>query len=89
MVYLVRLILVLVLIQPLSTAAGYVLLGFGDMKCYAVIDVTRQVARTIISPLLIVLGFSVVGAVAGYVTAFAIGLAVSLMFIYRYYRRIK
>ncbi|MCS7096338.1 MAG: oligosaccharide flippase family protein [Nitrososphaerota archaeon] len=89
MAHLVRIALILVLIYPLSTAAGYALLGFGDMKGYAMIDVVRQAARAILSPLMIVLGFSVAGAVAGYVIAFAFGLAVGLTQTYRRCRRIK
>lgn len=89
MASLVRMTMILVLIQPLSVAAGCALLGFGDMKGYAIIDVVRQAFRATISPLLIVLGFSVAGAVAGYIVAFAAGLAISLTLIYNHYRQIK
>jgi O-antigen/teichoic acid export membrane protein len=50
MVQLVRITLVLVLIQPLTAAAGCTLLGFRDMKDYAIIDVIRQLVRTVVSP---------------------------------------
>lgn len=89
MTSLVRITLIIVLIYPLSTAAGYALLGFGDMKGYAMIDVIRQTIRAIASPLLIVLGLGVTGAVTGYVVAFTAGSAVSLTLVYRHYRRIK
>jgi len=49
MVQLVRITLVLVLIQPLATVAGCTLLGFGNMKDYAIIDVARQLVRTVVS----------------------------------------
>jgi O-antigen/teichoic acid export membrane protein len=89
MVQLVRITLILVLIQPLTTAAGCTLLGFGDMKDYAIIDVARQLVRTVVSPLLIVLGFSVLGAVAGYVIASTVGFIISLTLVYRRYRQVK
>jgi O-antigen/teichoic acid export membrane protein len=89
MVYLVRLTLILVVVQPLSTLMGYALLGFGDMKGYAVIDVVRQGLRAVVSPLLIVLGLSVQGAVAGYVIAFAAGFLTGLTMLYRHYRLVK
>jgi len=89
MVYLVRLTLILVVVQPLSTLMGYALLGFGDMKGYAVIDVVRQGFRAVVSPLLIVFGLSVQGAVAGYVIAFAAGFLTGLTLLYRHYRRVR
>ncbi|MCS7096849.1 MAG: oligosaccharide flippase family protein, partial [Nitrososphaerota archaeon] len=85
----VRITLILVLIYPLSTAAGCALLGFGDMKGYAMIDVARQAFRAIMSPLLVALGFSVLGAIAGYVAAFAVGFAASLILVYRHYMQVK
>lgn len=85
----VRITLILVMVYPLSTAIGYALLGFGDMKGYAMIDVVRQAFRALLSPLLVILGYSVAGAIAGYVIAFSIGFATGLILLYRHYRRLK
>jgi len=89
MVYLVRLTLILVVLQPLSTLMRSALLGFGDMRGYAMIDVVRQVFRAVVSPLLIVLGLSVEGAVAGYVIASIAGFLTSLTLLYRHYMRVR
>ncbi|MEM3464926.1 MAG: oligosaccharide flippase family protein [Candidatus Bathyarchaeia archaeon] len=86
---LVRITLFLLLFYPISAIAGGALLGFGDMKAYAIIDVVRQIFRLFLSPLLIVLGLGITGAVAGYVIAFSAGLALSLAFIYKNYTQIK
>jgi hypothetical protein len=83
MVYLVKLTLILVIIQSLSTLIGYALLGFGDMKGCAMMDVVRQAFRAVVSPLLIVLGLSVHGAVSGYVIAFTAGFLTGLALLYR------
>ncbi|MEM0253517.1 MAG: flippase [Candidatus Bathyarchaeia archaeon] len=85
----VRITLILVMVYPLSTAMGYALLGFGDMKGYAIIDVVRQAFRALLSPLLVILGYSVAGAITGYVIAFSIGFATGLILLYRHYRRLK
>ncbi|MEM2510839.1 MAG: oligosaccharide flippase family protein [Candidatus Methanomethylicia archaeon] len=86
---LVRLTLILILLQPLSSATGCALLGFGDVKKLAIIDVIRQAIRTIVSPLLIVLGFSVFGALVGYILAFMIGTIISLVLALRCSRSIE
>jgi O-antigen/teichoic acid export membrane protein len=53
---LVRLTLILVVVQPLATLVGYALLGFGDMRGSAMMEVVRQAFRAVLSPLLIVFG---------------------------------
>jgi len=89
MAYLVKLTLLLLIVQPSSTLIGCALLGFGDMKGCAMMDVVRQTVRVAVSPLLIVLGLSVQGAVVGYVAAFTVGFLAGLIMLYRRYMRIK
>jgi O-antigen/teichoic acid export membrane protein len=89
MVYLVRLTLVLVVVQPLFALVGYALLGFGDMRGSATMEVVRQASRAMLSPLLIVLGLSVPGALTGFVIAYIFGLLTGLTLLYRHYMRVR
>lgn len=76
---LVRLTLILIIIQSITIIIGNTLLGLGDMKGYAMIDVIRQIFRIILSPTLIILGLSVLGAIMGYIIAFIAGFITSLI----------
>ncbi|MEM1872814.1 MAG: oligosaccharide flippase family protein, partial [Candidatus Nezhaarchaeales archaeon] len=87
--YLTAMCMILILVQPISAAASNALLGFRDMRACAAIDVVRQALRALLSPLLVILGFSVAGAITGYVVAFSIGALTSLILLYRHYRRIR
>jgi O-antigen/teichoic acid export membrane protein len=89
MVYLVRLTLILVVVQPLFALVGYALLGFGDMRGSATMEVVRQASRAMLSPLLIVLGLSVPGALTGFVIAYIFGFLTGLTLLYRHYRRVR
>jgi O-antigen/teichoic acid export membrane protein len=80
--------ILLIIIQPTSTAICSALLGLGNMRGYALVDVIRQASRAVLSPLLVIIGLSVIGAVAGYVIAFAIGAAVASLLIYGHYRQL-
>jgi len=86
--YLTGISILLIIIQPVSTATCSALLGLGNMRGYALVDVIRQASRAVISPLLIIIGLSVVGAVMGYIIASAIGAAVASLLIYRHYRQL-
>ena len=87
--YLVKLTLLLLIVQPPSMLIGCALLGFGDMKGCAITDIIRQTIRALVSPLLIVLGLSVQGAVAGYVAASIAGFLACLTLLYKHYMRVR
>jgi len=86
--HLVRLTLILIVVQPISALLCSALLGLGDMRGYAAVDVVRQAVRASLSPLL-ALSFGVWGAVVGYVTAYVAGLLASLALFYRRYAKVR
>ncbi|MCS7140526.1 MAG: oligosaccharide flippase family protein [Nitrososphaerota archaeon] len=89
MAHLVAMMLILALAQPISTVAGSTLLGFGEIKKYAMIDVVRQAFRAVLGPMLLIMGFGILGAVVGNVLAYIAGAALSLVLVYHCYRQIK
>jgi O-antigen/teichoic acid export membrane protein len=53
------------------------------------INVIRQIFRIILSPTLIILGLSVLGAIIGYIIAFIVGFITSLILFYKHYLKFK
>lgn len=86
---LVSITLPLILFHSFSIAASYSLLGFNDMRSYVAVDILRQASRAILTPLLIILGFGVLGAVTGYVTAYMLSFLVGTLFIFRHYKMLN
>ncbi|MEM4487611.1 MAG: flippase [Desulfurococcaceae archaeon] len=79
---LVKIALPIVVLQSLFNVANSILLGFGDTKGCALTSVVLQSFRLIMAPVLVVLGLSVAGALAGNVIAYAVGVATSLLLVH-------
>lgn len=88
LVELAKVTLVLVVLQAGFVVASSVLLGFGDAKGNALMSVILQLFRALLAPLLVVLGFSVFGALVGNVLAYVAGLATGLLLVYGHYRKL-
>ena len=89
MLLLVSISIPLVFFQSFSAAAKCSLLGFNDMKNYAILDVVCQASRLLLGPTLILAGLSILGAFGGHVSAYMIVFILSVILIYRHYRRLK
>jgi len=86
--FLVKLASSLILFQAIYSTLSSVFIGLDKMQGSALIMNTQSIAKTTLSPLLVVLGFSVVGALMGHVASYIIaGLVGSLLFS-QYYKRL-
>ncbi|MFQ6081226.1 MAG: flippase [Candidatus Bathyarchaeia archaeon] len=84
--FLVRIASSLILFQTIFTTLNSAFIGLDRMDGSALIMNAQSVAKTTLSSLLVVLGFSVVGALAGHIAGYMIaGLAGGLIFS-RYYK---
>jgi len=86
----VRLASLLIVFQVIFTAANSALIGLGRMG-YASLMLTVQSAwKAIASPTLVLLGFSVVGAMIGHITGFAIAASLGVILLFaKSYRNIS
>lgn len=80
---LVRLTSALVVIQSMFRTANAVFLGLGRMGLAAAMMVIQSVTRAVISPLLILRGYRVSGAVAGHIISFLLVAVLSTLLILR------
>lgn len=69
---------VLVIFQALFETLNSIFIGLDEMQNNAFSSAIRAVSKVLLSPVLIFLGFSIVGAVAGHVSAYVIGVAFGL-----------
>jgi len=84
--FLVRLASALILFEAIFVTLNSAFIGLDRMEGSALIMNAQSIAKTALSPLLVVLGFSVVGALAGHITSYMIAsLAGSLIFS-KYYK---
>ena len=78
-----RLASVMIIFQALYDAASNAFIGFDLMHYVAGLDVLQSILKSVLVPVLIILGFGLVGAVSGYVLSYVvaapIGAAVLLM----------
>lgn len=79
----VRLTSALVVIQSVFSTANAVFLGLGRMGLAAAMMVTQSVTRAVISPLLILRGYRVSGAVMGHMISFLLVAVLSTLLILR------
>jgi len=87
---LVRVAVLSVLFSGLYVASNWTLIGLNDMKGSASLSVAYQLARAVLSPLLIVVGLSVLGAVVGYVLSHALMAALGVAMVYlNHYKRLN
>lgn len=81
-------LLPMILFQALFYSATGVLIGLGDAKRVAYSNIYLQLARLVFSPLLIILGYGLVGSLIGSTVAYGIGGLFSTMYAYIHYRRL-
>jgi O-antigen/teichoic acid export membrane protein len=88
--FLVRISIFLVLFNSLFSAINSILIGFNDMKRSSLLSIIQQLARSILSPLLIVIGFSILGAIVGYVISYILSAIIGIVIVYFiYYRKLS
>jgi len=84
--FLIKLTSLLIIFQTVFTTSNSSFIGLDKMEGNALIMNVQAIVKTAISPLLVILGFSVVGALAGHITSYMIaGLAGSLLLL-KYYK---
>jgi O-antigen/teichoic acid export membrane protein len=87
--FIVKIAVFFVLFSGLSSTVNSTLIGFEDMRSSALLSVTYQLARAVLTPLLIVVGFSVLGAVVGYIASNALAAALGTLIILKHYRKLN
>ena len=80
--FLVRVVVFLVLFNGISSTVESILIGFEDMKGFSLLSVARTLAKTILSPLLIFVGFGVLGAIMGYILSYAAMAILGILMVY-------
>ena len=78
----VRVASLLVILQPLFTSVGSVLVGFERMGLVASTDIMQAATRAVLSPALVLLGMGVWGAVAGQVLGYGLAAGGSLVVLF-------
>jgi O-antigen/teichoic acid export membrane protein len=86
--YFVRIGSVIILFQTLFNFLGETFLGLGRMEGNALILNAEAVAKSLLSPILIVLGFGVAGAVLGHVASYIIASVIGMAFFIKLYRKL-
>jgi O-antigen/teichoic acid export membrane protein len=88
--FLVRISIFLVLFNSLFSAINSILIGFNDMKKSSLLSIIQQLTRSILSPLLIIIGFSILGAIVGYVISYILSAIIGIAIVYFiYYRKLN
>jgi len=78
-----------IILQAVISASMGVLLGFSDALRVTYINIVQQVFRLIIAPLLVVVGFGLVGALYGNTIAYGLACIPALIYLYKYYVLIR
>lgn len=81
-------LLPMVLFQATFYSATGILIGLGDTKRAAFSSVYLQLARLVLSPLLIVLGYGLMGSLVGSAVAYGVGALISTVYTYIHYRHL-
>jgi O-antigen/teichoic acid export membrane protein len=84
--FLIRLASLLVLFQTVFTTLNSVFIGLDKMEGNALTMNIQAIAKTILSPLLVVLGFSVTGALAGHIVSYIIASLAGSLILFKLYR---
>ncbi|MEM1546778.1 MAG: oligosaccharide flippase family protein [Candidatus Methanomethylicia archaeon] len=84
--FLIRIASFLILFQSFFTALNSSFVGLDRMEGSALIMNIQSIMRTTLSPLLVVLGFSVVGALTGHILSYTIATLVGSLILLKYYR---
>jgi O-antigen/teichoic acid export membrane protein len=84
--FLVKLASSLILFQTIFTTLNSAFIGLDRMEGTALIMNAQSIAKTTLSPLLVVLGFSVVGALTGHITSYMIASLAGGLVLSKYYK---
>jgi len=79
---LIALMSISIFASAIVSAASAIFVGFEKMKLNSFSQILQALIKTLLGPLLVLLGFSVLGAVLGTVVSIAIGGFVSLILVY-------
>jgi len=80
--FLVRVAVFLALFNGVYGTVNSTLIGFNDMRSSASLSVVIQLARSVLCPILIVAGFSVLGAVLGFVLSYLLAAVLGTVIVY-------
>ena len=75
----VRLASLLIAFQAIATAASAALIGLDKMRDASIIMTAQSASRGLVSPILVLIGMSVTGAILGNVIGFAVGAGLGLL----------
>ena len=87
--FLVRVAVFLALFNGVYVTVNSTLIGFNDMKSSASLSVVVQLARSVLCPILIVAGFSVLGALIGFVLSYLLAALLGTVIVFNHYRRLN
>ena len=76
----------LIVAQILFSTCNSVFVGLDRMELSAAVSVVEAVVKVVLAPLLIVLGFGVVGALVGHVVSYVVAGLLGVLVVYRVYR---
>jgi len=86
----VRLASLLIVFQAAFTAASSALIGLGRMADASLMMIIQSVLKAIASPALVLLGFSVAGAILGHITGFVVAASLGVIVLFaKYYRKLR
>jgi len=86
----VRLASFLIVFQVIFTATSSALIGLGRMANASLMMTVQSASKAIASPTLVLLGFSVVGAILGHITGFVVAASLGLVLLFaKHYRNLS
>ena len=88
MSFLVRIASFMILFQTIFTALNSSFIGLDRMEGSALIMSIQSILKTTLSPLLVVLGFSVVGALSGHVLSYMLAAIPGSLILLKYYKKL-
>lgn len=86
--YFVRIASIIILFQTLFNFLGETFFGLDRMEGNALILNTEAIVKSFLSPVLVILGFGVVGAVLGHVVSYVAAFIIGAVFFIKLYRRL-
>ena len=78
----IKIAAILILFQTLFGILDAAFIGLDSMESNAITSIIRSLTKTLLSPLLIVLGFSIAGAIVGHVACYVIGFGASSVLLF-------
>ena len=85
-----RLASLLIIFQVIFTAASSALIGLGRMADASLMMTVQSVSKAVASPALVLLGFSIAGAILGHVTGFVVAASLGLILLFaKHYKHLS